>query len=34
MPLEHIQPQQHVHGLLFKDGEGTRQEIPFDLDLS
>lgn len=34
MSLQHVKAQQHVHGLVLKDGKGTRKEIAFDLDLS
>lgn len=34
MSLEHVQSKQHVHRLVFQDGKGARQEVPFYLDLS
>lgn len=34
MSLQHVKAQQHVHGLVLKDGKGTRKEVSFDLDLS
>lgn len=34
MSLQHVKAQQHVHGLVLKDGKGTRKEVSFYLDLS
>lgn len=32
--LQHVKAQQHVHRLIFQNGEGTREEVPFNLYLS
>ena len=29
--LEHVEPEQHVHGLLLQDGEGRGEELVLDL---
>lgn len=34
MSLQHIQAKQHIHRLVFQNGERTRKEVSLYLDLS
>lgn len=34
VPLQHIQAKQHIHRLVFQNGERTREEVSLYLDLS
>ena len=33
VPLQHVQAEEHVHGLLLQDGEGGGEEVVLDLQL-